>query len=96
MIKPGQLHSDNPEHGFQFPGEFELSAMGASDACLDSVLPGVLEATGVSVLRERIDVRPSSAGRYVSVRIAFRAETRAQYEAAHAALRAHPDVKWTV
>ncbi len=40
--------------------------------------------------------RHSSNGRYVSVRISFRAESREQYEAAHAALRAHPEVKWTL
>jgi putative lipoic acid-binding regulatory protein len=41
-------------------------------------------------------MRPSSAGRFVSVRISFRAETRADYDAAHEALRAHPEVKWTI
>ena len=75
MIGPGQLQSSNPDHGFQFPGEFELSAMGAADAGLDTALPAVLEAVGVTVLRDRTDVRASSAGRYVSVRIGFRAES---------------------
>ena len=34
--------------------------------------------------------------RSVSVRISFRAVSREQYDAAHAALRAHPEVKWTL
>ena len=38
----------------------------------------------------------SSGGRYVSVRLVFEARDRTQYDAAHAALRGHPEVKWTV
>ena len=96
MIKPTDLHSDNPEHGFQFPGTFELSAMGAAEAGLAAELPRLLEAAGIEVVHESVTVKPSSAGKFVSVRIAFRAESREQYDAAHSALRAHPEVKWTI
>ncbi|CBA15333.1 YbeD family protein [Xanthomonas albilineans] len=88
--------SDNPNHGFQFPGVFELSAMGAARAGLESELPRLLAAAGVEVLDERIRWQHSSNGKYVSVRIAFHAVDRAQYDAAHAVLRAHPEVKWTL
>ena len=84
------------DQGFQFPGTFELSAMGPASAGLECVLPDLLEAVGIAVLRETVVVRSSSAGRFVSVRISFRAESREQYDAAHAALRSHPEVKWTV
>ena len=90
------LQNANPQPGFEFPGTFELSAMGAAEAALDRALPDLLEAAGVQVLRELVAVRASSAGRYVSVRIAFRAESREQYDLAHAALRSHPEVKWTI
>jgi putative lipoic acid-binding regulatory protein len=30
------------------------------------------------------------------VRLAFRANSREEYESAHAALRDHPEVKWTL
>lgn len=93
---PSGVSSDNPEHGFQFPGVFELSAMGTAEAGLEKSLPVLLEANGVSVRHETVTVRASSAGRYVSVRIAFEAHSREQYVAAHALLRSHPDVKWTV
>lgn len=91
-----EIRSDNPEHGFQFPGDFELSAMGAADQGLETELPRLLTLAGVRVLEERIQWRHSASGRYVSVRIGFHAESRAQYDAAHAALREHPDVKWTL
>ena len=90
------IKSDNPEHGFQFPGVFELTAMGAANAGLETELPRLLGDAGVAVLHETVNTRASSGGRYVSVRLSIRAETRAQYDAAHEALRAHPEVKWTL
>lgn len=90
------IHSDNPEHGFQFPGDFELSAMGSADARLETELPMLLEAAGIRVRHETVSSRASSAGRYVSVRIGFHAISREDYDRAHQALRDHPEVKWTL
>ena len=90
------IHSDNPEHGFQFPGTFELSAMGAADSGLEDSIPKLLEDAGITVLRETVARRDSSGGNYVAIKLSIRADSREQYEAAHAALRAHPDVKWTL
>jgi putative lipoic acid-binding regulatory protein len=95
-MAPMEIKSDNPDHGFQFPGTFELSAMGTADKGLETELPRLLADSGVEVLEERISWRHSSNGKYVSVRIGFRAENREQYDAAHAALRDHPEVKWTL
>ena len=91
-----EIKSDNPDHGFQVPGDFELSAMGTADTGLESELPRLLSAAGIEVLQESIQWKHSSNGKYVSVRIGFRAESREQYDAAHAALREHPEVKWTI
>lgn len=91
-----EIKSDNPEHGFQFPGTFELSAMGTANTGLETELPQLLEKAGVDVLAERITWKHSSNGKYVSVRISFKADSRAQYDAAHEALRNHPEVKWTL
>jgi putative lipoic acid-binding regulatory protein len=96
MFTTHDLRNAHPEQGFSFPGTFELSAMGRAEAGLETALPAWLEAAGVAVLHDQVAVRASSAGRYVSVRIVFRAESREQYDAVHAALREHPDVKWTV
>ena len=91
-----EIRSDNPAHGFQFPGTFELSAMGTADKGLETELPKLLVEYGVEVLEERIQWKHSSNGKYVSVRISFRADSREQYDAAHQALRDHPEVKWTL
>jgi uncharacterized protein len=90
------IRSDHPDHGFQFPGVFEITAMGPAGCGLEERLPQVLEAAGIPVLRETVAARQSSGGRFVSIRISIQAEDRGRYEAAHAALRAEPNVKWTL
>ena len=90
------IQSDNPDHGFQFPGTFELSAMGAAEAGLERELPRLLTDAGLKVEAETIQWKHSASGKYVSVRISFRAEDRAQYDLAHQVLREHPEVKWTL
>ncbi|MBS0227537.1 MAG: DUF493 family protein [Proteobacteria bacterium] len=90
------IHSDNPADGFQFPGVFELSAMGGAEKHLESELPQHLQAAGIDVLHETVNWRHSANGKFVSVRISFRAASREEYERAHRALREHPEVKWTL
>jgi putative lipoic acid-binding regulatory protein len=91
-----EIQSDNPEHGFQFPGTFELSALGPAESGLERVLPQRLMDAGIDVLSEAIQWKHSSSGKYVSVRIGFRADSREQYDLAHQVLRDHPEVKWTM
>jgi len=91
-----EIKSDNPEHGFQFPGTFELSAMGAATAGLEVQLPDLLRAAGIELVSEQISWKHSSNGKYVSVRMAFKARDRAQYDLAHEVLRDHPEGKWTL
>jgi uncharacterized protein len=91
-----EIKSDKPEHGFQFPGTFELSAMGTANTGLETELPRLLGAAGVEVLHENISWKYSSSGKYVSIRIVFRADSRELYDAAHVAMRDHPEVKWTI
>ena len=90
------IQKTSDDQGFQFPGVFEIRAMGPAGVGLDQALPALLAAAGLVVLGESLQVRASSGGRYVSVAVSFRAESRRDYEAAHHALRAHPDVKWTL
>src|SRR3546814_14905046 len=85
-----EIKSDNPEHGFQFPGTFEITAMGPATAGLEVEIPKLLTASGINVLHESISWRGSSGGKFVSVKLSFRADDRAPCEAAHAARRAAP------
>ncbi|PJK10388.1 hypothetical protein CO614_03050 [Lysobacteraceae bacterium NML120232] len=91
-----EIKSDNPEHGFQFPGTFEISVMGPADAGLETIVPQLLTDAGITVLHETVNTRASSGGKFIQVKLSFKAENREQYEAAHEALRTHSDVKWTI
>ena len=90
------MKKTSDDQGFQFPGVFEISAMGSAEAGLERAIPEALQGAGLSVLAETLSSRASSAGKYVCVRVNFHAADRTEYEAAHAALRALPDVKWTL
>ena len=82
--------------GFQFPGQFEITAVGSASADLAVVVPQLLEQAGLTVLHESVRHRHSGAGNYVSVSVSFQCENREQYEAAHVALRASPDIRYTL
>src|SRR3546814_11211654 len=52
-----EIKSDNLEHGFQFPGTFEITAMGPATAGLEVEIPKLLTASGINVLHESISWR---------------------------------------
>jgi putative lipoic acid-binding regulatory protein len=56
----------------------------------------LLERAGLRVLHESVRHRHSGAGNFVSVTVSFHCDNREQYEAAHAALRASPDIRYTM
>lgn len=82
--------------GFQFPGQFEVTAMGDTSADLKSRVPLILEGLGLTVLHESVRHKHSSQGNYISVKVAFNCPSREKYDAAHAALRADPDIRTTL
>ena len=90
------LQPQNPQQGFQFPGAFEITAMGDAHAGLEQRVPEIIAALGLSVIDGSLRTRASSEGRYVSVSVTFTCPTREKYEAAHAALRANPAIRWTL
>lgn len=82
--------------GFQFPGEFEITAVGLTSADLPGRVPQLLERAGLRVLHESVRHRHSGAGNFVSVTISFFCDSREHYETAHQALRADPDIRYTL
>jgi uncharacterized protein len=91
-----EIQPQNPDQGFQFPGVFEITAMGSAAAGLEEKVARILADLGLSVLAGTLRVRPSREGNYVSVTTSFTCPTREKYDAAHAALRADPDIRWTL
>jgi putative lipoic acid-binding regulatory protein len=90
------IQAQNPDQGFQFPGVFEITAMGHAAAGLEQKLPRILSGLGLTVLADAVRVRPSREGNYVSVSASFTCPSREKYDEAHAALRADPDIRWTL
>ena len=90
------IQAQNPDHGFQFPGVLEITAMGNAAAGLEHKLPRILAGLGLNVLAEAVRVRPSREGNYVSVTASFTCPSREKYNEAHAAVRADEDVRWTL
>jgi hypothetical protein len=82
--------------GFQFPGDFEITAVGNASANLPTHMPQILERAGLHVFHESVKHRHSGAGNFVSVTVSIHCETREQYEAAHTALRESPDIRYTL
>lgn len=90
------LQPQSPDQGFQFPGAFEITAMGKSSAVLERRVPELIAGLGLNVLDGSLRVRPSREGNYVSVSVTFTCPSREKYDAVHAALRADPDIRWTL
>ena len=70
--------------------------MGSASANLPEVVPQLLEGAGLKVIRESVRHRHSGAGNYVSVTVTVHCDSREQYEAAHHALRANADIRYTL
>lgn len=92
----GDLAARNPDQGFQFPGDFEITVLGRADAGLEAKLRGVLDSLGLPIVEGSLRTRPSSAGNYVSLSASFTCPDRERHDAVHAALRADPAVRWTL
>ncbi|MEP6939145.1 MAG: DUF493 family protein [Rudaea sp.] len=90
------MQAKTPGQGFQFPGAFEITAVGKAHAGLEERMPELIAALGLSVLNGSLRTRPSSEGHYVSISVTFTCPSRELYEAAHSALRADPAVRWTL
>jgi uncharacterized protein len=90
------MNASTPDRGFQFPGQFEITAFATSDAGLKLLLPGLVASAGVSVIDASLRERPSRAGRFEAVAIGFFCPDRAHYERVYEMVRAHPAVKWTL
>ena len=92
----GDLQAQSPDQGFQFPGDFEVTALGRADAGLEEAVRAAITGLGLAIADGSVRSKPSSAGNYVSVSVTFHCPDREHHEAVHAALRANPAVRWTL
>lgn len=90
------IQPERPDQGFQFPGAFEITALGRADADLEHRVPEILAGLGLGVITGSLRSRPSREGNYHSVSVTFTCPDRESYDAAHAALRADLGIRWTL
>lgn len=90
------IHAQQPGQGFQFPGVFEITAIGTTEANLEVRMPEVLAGIGLHVISGSAKVRPSTAGNYLSVSMSFTCPSREMYDLAHATLREDLHIRWTL
>lgn len=95
--QPPSPFGDAPEQrGFEFPCSIEVTAVGIASPDWVERVTGAITAAGLALDPDSVRSRESSAGKYQSVTLAFHAEAREHYDAAHTALRALPGIKWTL
>lgn len=90
------IEPKEPDQGFQFPGAFEITALGHADADLESRVPQIIDGLGLNVMAGSLRSKPSREGNYHSVSLTFTCPDRETYDAVHAALRAEPGIRWTI
>lgn len=93
---PAASDDNDDAKGFQFPGVFEMTAMGNASAELTVHVPELLTRLGLQVLHESVRHKQSREANFVSVTVSFHCDTREQYDAAHKALRADPNIRFTL
>lgn len=91
-----EIHQQQPEQGFQFPGVFEITAIGAVEANLEARMPEILESIGLHVLAGSSKARASSGGNFTSVSMSFTCPSRELYDLAHEKLREDLHIRWTL
>ena len=83
------------ERGFQFPCDMPIKAMGRADGDFADRVRQIV-GLHVDVPEDQVRLRSSGAGRFQSVTINVRVESREQMEAIYADLHACDDVLWTL
>ena len=78
----------NAETLLEFPTDFPIKVMGKADDDFRSLVVGILSRHFGDIDLDRIEERPSSAGRYLGITVTVRAENKAQIDAAYLDLTA--------
>ncbi|QWT20104.1 DUF493 family protein [Bacillus sp. NP157] len=89
-------HAQKEGKGFQFPGQFEITAIGNANTGLKARVPEILHGIGLEVLHETVTSKLTPAGNYESVAVSFVAPTREKYLEAHDVLRADENIRFTL
>ena len=96
MKNINDIQPKSPDQGFQFPGAFEITALGRADGDLESRVPQIIQGLGLNVIAGSQRSKPSREGNYHSVSVTFTCPDRETYDKVHAAMRADEAIRWTL
>ncbi len=78
--------------GFSFPCDYEIKAMGIDDGHFHELIVEIVERHTSRIRADSLRQRSSRGGKYVSVSLVIKAQSRAQLDAIYADLTAHEQV----
>ncbi len=95
MSKSGDIPaSDEPwAGGFVFPTDFPIKIMGTNRLEFEPQMIAIVRNHAPDIDVSTVEVRQSRAGKYLSLTVTIRAQSRAQLDAIYLELTRHPWVK---
>ena len=79
-----------------FPCDFAVKAMGETHVDLEAVVLDIVSRHVEAIAADALSSRQSSGGKYTSVTITIRANSKAQLDAIYRELSAHEHIKYVL
>jgi len=93
MTEDSAAPPEEPASPLVFPTDFPIKIMGLNQLDFEPQVVDVVRRHAPDLDDTTIEVRQSRAGKYLSVTVTIRAQSRAQLDAIYIELTAHPLVK---
>jgi putative lipoic acid-binding regulatory protein len=91
------MNGDNPSaSGLEFPCEYPIKAMGRAHEDFQQLIVSIVETHVTTVEAHQVRSRSSSAGKFESITVTVRVESRTQLEAIFQDLADCEQVLWTL
>ena len=84
--------SDNEETLLEFPCDFPIKVMGRAEPGFDELIVELVRKHVPDLKEGAVRSRPSKGGKWISVTVTLRAESKAQIDAIYLDLTAHEKV----
>ena len=84
--------SDNEETLLEFPCDFPIKVMGRAEPGFDELVVELVRRHAPDLKEGAVSSRPSKGGKWISVTVTLRAESKSQVDAIYLDLTAHEKV----
>ena len=90
---PEQEEAAEPSSPLVFPTDFPIKIMGLNELSFEPMMVALVRKHAPDLDDTIVEVRQSRGGKYLSLTITVRAQSRAQLDAIYRELTSHPQVK---